>query len=140
MKRKGLLAAMVTCGILSSVLTGFFVTASNDDIFFSFRIGTYHENGRDSHGRYRQTNDTNNPWKVKMTFTGEGSNTVTNYWLENAATTNVTPTVAVTQGKGFYYENAYSSANNTTAYITAENNNYNGMAYNVTGYWDEETW
>ena len=111
MKRKGLLAAMVTCGILSSVLTGFFVTASNDDIFFSFRIGTYHENGRDSHGRYRQTNDTNNPWKVKMTFTGEGSNTVTNYWLENAATTNVTPTVAVTQGKGFYYENAYSSAN-----------------------------
>lgn len=108
MKRKGLLAAMVTCGILSSVLTGFFVTASNDDIFFSFRIGTYHENGRDSHGRYRQTNDTNNPWKVKMTFTGEGSNTVTNYWLENAATTNVTPTVAVTQGKGFYYENAYS--------------------------------
>ena len=44
-----------------------------------------------------------------MTFTGEGSNTVTNYWLENAATTNVTPTVAVTQGKGFYYENAYSA-------------------------------
>ena len=65
MKKKSLLVAMVTCGILSSVLSGFLVMASNDDIFFTFRIGSYQENGRDSHGRYRQTNDVNNPWKVK---------------------------------------------------------------------------
>ncbi len=140
MKKKSLLVAMVTCGILSSVLSGFLVMASNDDIFFTFRIGSYQENGRDSHGRYRQTNDVNNPWKVKMTYTGEGSNTITNYWMENSATTNVTPTVSVTQGKGYYYENAYSSANGTTVYLTAENNNFNGSAYNVSGYWDEETW
>ncbi len=75
-----------------------------------------------------------------MTYTGEGSNTITNYWMENSATTNVTPTVSVTQGKGYYYENAYSSANGTTVYLTAENNNFNGSAYNVSGYWDEETW
>ena len=66
MKKKSLLVAMVTCGILSSVLSGFLVMASNDDIFFTFRIGSYQENGRDSHGRYRQTNDVNNPWKAGL--------------------------------------------------------------------------
>lgn len=140
-KKKQMLAAIAVCGVMSSVLAGPLAEATNDNnITYKFRIGSYQTNGQDPNGRYRQTSDVNNPWKVKMTSSGEGSGTVTNYWLENSNDDNVSPSVSVTQGKGFYYNNPHSSANKKTVYLTAENNNYSGSAYNVGGYWDEETW
>lgn len=139
-KKKQLLAAIAVCGVMSSALAGSLVEAKDDNISYKFRIGSYQTNGQDPNGRYRETGDVNNPWKVKMTSSGEGSGTVTNYWLENSNDDNVSSSVSVKQGKGFYYNNPNSSANKTTVYLTAENNNYDGSAYNVAGYWDEETW
>lgn len=140
MRKKNLVAAIAVCGILSSILSGTVAMASNDNIWFYFRIGAFGENGRDPNGRYRQTTDTNNPWKVKMTSSEEGSGTITVFWLENSSAWNVSNNVEVTQGKGYYYNNPLSSANATTVYLTAENNNFDGSVYNVSGYWDEETW
>lgn len=140
LKRRRILRQVLVCAIVSSMLCGVAAMASDDNIPYSFRIGTYYGNGRDENGRYRQTSDVNNPWKVKMMSSEEGSGTITNYWLEDSGTNNVSPTISVTQGKGFHYNNPHSSANKKTVYLTAQNNNYNGTAYNVSGYWDEEIW
>ncbi|AUI79007.1 DUF2712 domain-containing protein [Lactiplantibacillus pentosus] len=112
--------------------------ASNDNWGFHFSIQPHQANTR-SGARYRQTTNVNNKWKVNMQSSGEGARTVTTYWLENAGGTNVSPSMNVKQGNGSYYSSAYSNASKKNVYLTAQNNNYNGSRYSVSGFWDEET-
>ncbi|MFC6202260.1 DUF2712 domain-containing protein [Lactiplantibacillus nangangensis] len=112
--------------------------ASNDNWGFRFGIQSNQANSR-SGRRYRETTNVNNKWKVNMQRSGEGARTVTTYWLENAKGTNVSPSLHVKQGSGSYYSTAYSDASKKYVYLTAQNNNYNGSHYTVSGYWDEET-
>lgn len=123
--------------IMFACTTNVFAGDANHN--FSFTVGSYHKNGRNEVGRYRKTTNPNNAWKVQLVQSGEGSGTITRFWLEHYDGENVSDGVNVTQGVGATYSPAYSSASQSTVYLTGENNNYNGASYSVSGYWDEET-
>ncbi|KRK37627.1 hypothetical protein FC62_GL001241 [Amylolactobacillus amylotrophicus DSM 20534] len=116
------------------------VYASNDSISFKFTVSPWQQNGKAAGGRYRQTTHPENPWKVKLNSSSEGSGTITRFWLEDASANNVSTSVDATQGLGPYYTNALTTASQKTVWLTGENNNYNGVTYSVAGVWDEETW
>ena len=130
------LGALIIAGCTASV------HASNDKIDYSITVGSYHINGRikKEDARYRQTTNVNNPWKVRLDESSEGNGTITTFWLENSNEKNVSKSQDVKQGKGFHYDNPNATANQTTVYLTAQNNNYDAHAYTVSGKWDEETW
>lgn len=140
-KRK--LVLKIVLALLITTVVGFGTSsafASNNKIDYSFKVYGYWFNGKAPDGRYRETDNVNNSWKVRLEHSGEGSGTITTFWLENASSGNVTISKDVKQGNGPYYTNPYTSANKTTVWLTAQNNNYNGDSYTVSGYWDEETW
>ena len=122
-------------GILMSINS----MASDDNVSFSGTVKTYQKNTR-LDCRYRQTEKKENPWKVCLESSGEGKGTVTLFWLESTTGKNLSDDVYAVQGGPVYYNNPYSSAKKCDVYLTAENNNYNGNSYYVTGIWDEETW
>lgn len=105
---------------------------SNDNIPFHLNIQPHQHNAR-------TTTNVNNKWKVKMTKSYEGPGTYTNFWLELYNGKNVANVVATRVEDGARYSPAYSSASQTTVYLTSENNNDNDVTYTVEGYWDEET-
>lgn len=115
--------------------------ASDDNHGYSFVIKANHANTYSS-SRYRQTTNTNNPWKVNMTYSGEGTGTITTYWLAlyNSSHTLVSGTHDVKQGSGAHYYTATSKANQMDVCLGAENNNNSTNTYTVSGYWDEETY
>ncbi len=116
------------------------IYAANDNIGYSFEIKANYKNSYSS-SRYRQTKNTDNKWKVNMTYSGEGKGTVTTYWLakDNFSRTRVSDTHDVKQGSGAHYYKAYKSASDTKVRLGAENNNDSSKTYTVSGYWDEET-
>lgn len=138
-KRRGMVLILCLM-VLTTVFSSLLVNATDDKIDYSFTIDGWRCNGREEAGRYRQTTHTDNPWKVKMESSKEGDNTYTNYWLEKYDETNVSIKRQVKVGLGPYYTDAKSGASQTTVYLTAENNNFNGTSYKVSGFWDEETW
>lgn len=114
------------------------ISAYDDNIAFTLGIKEYQANSRTS-GRYRETTNPNNKWKVQMTKTYEGPNASTTYWLERYDGGNVSKAITINVNSGVMYTPAWSSASQATVYLTAENNNYNNITYTVQGYWDEET-
>lgn len=138
MKRTKLLALALGISLCFGNIAVTFAT--DDDISYSFSINALKGKTRESKGRYRQTVKTNNPWKVKLSKSGEGSGTITNFYLSGYDWSQVSPTVGAQQGNGYYYRNAYSSASQRTVYLTGYNNNYSTSGYTVKGCWDEETW
>lgn len=131
---------LLSIGVVGGIGFTQVALASNDSISFSFKIYSFWQNGKEKEGRYRQTDDINNPWKVRLDKSGEGAGTISEFWLENASASNVSSVRAVKQGNGAYYDNPFYGANKTTVWLTGQNNNYNGDMYNVSGIWDEETW
>lgn len=134
--------ALVLCLAVSCAFSlNTFVLAGDANHSFGFRIGSWHGNGRitDSEARYRSTTDPNNMWKVQLVTSGEGTGTITNFWLELYNEQNVSGDISAKQGTKQYYDSAYTSASRATVYLTGENNNYNGDTYYVSGFWDEET-
>ena len=115
------------------------VHASNDNHEYSFYIGSYQGNGY-SDARYRQTTNTNNKWKVNMTYSEEGAGTIATYWLAlDSGKEQASDFHNVTQGSGAQYYSAQSKASQKNVVLGAENNNYTSSLYRVAGYWDEET-
>ena len=90
---------------------------------------------------YRQTTNTQNKWKVNMTYSEEGKGTITTYWLAayNSNHDRVSATHDIKEGTGDYYYSAFSSASQRDVCLGAENNNNSSSTYTVSGYWDEET-
>ena len=136
---------IITCAALavmcvSSMALPTAYAAGDDDYDFSFFIGALKANGHDSTSRYRGCNNPKNQWKVKLSNSGEGKGTKTNFWLENYNEDNVSVTVAVKEGnKNATYKPSKRSGCKIGVYLTGENNNYNGTSYDVSGIWDEET-
>lgn len=137
-KRTAKICLALTLATLCFINTN--VSAKDEDYSFYFKIGSYHANGRVDVGRYRQTTDKKNMWKVGMKFSGEGNGTTTNFWLEKKNEDNVSEDCQVRQSMTKqYYKAAYDSASKVTVYLTGENNNFDSNTYYVSGYWDEET-
>lgn len=132
---KTVLTVMLALACVSSV--GVF--AANENYDFKFQIGSFYGNGRVEKGRYRQTKNVNNMWKVNLKSSGEGSGTLTDFWMEKKNGDNVSGDIRAKQGAGAYYKAAYSSASQTNVYLTGENNNFDSNTYYVSGFWDEET-
>lgn len=113
-------------------------SASNDNIGFKFRIMTYQMNSNTA-GRYRQTTNPDNKWKVNLLKSGEGKGTITTFFLENDFGLNLSKGHQVKQGSGNHYYSAYANASKKYIFLSAENNNWNNNSYMVSGNWDEET-
>ncbi|NIK13411.1 DUF2712 domain-containing protein [Alkalibacillus almallahensis] len=124
--------------VLSMLATSGIALASDDNHDFSFDISSYYDNSY-SDERYRQTDSTNNDWKVDLSYSSEGAGTITNFWLHKGSD-RVSEYYSVKQGSGAHYYPAYSTANESDVKLGAENNNYSANTYYVSGYWDEETW
>lgn len=118
-------------------------TRSDDNWAYTLSVPDYQGNSTHTDGRYRQTTNTNNPWKIDQTSTTEGtgsSSNKTHYWLETYDGSNVSHGYDVSSSDGPIYKNAYGEASQATVYLTAENNNFNSDEFTVKGFWDEETW
>ncbi|MBU7474669.1 DUF2712 domain-containing protein [Lactiplantibacillus pentosus] len=134
-KRVAMAVGLSGALLLSSVP----VNASNDNHNYSFRIYGLKQNSQ-SAGRYRQTKNYKNNWKVKLVSSGEGVHTKSIFWLEKAGGKNISESVKKQQGKGASYRRVKSSfPGGRTVMLTAQNSNFNGSEFNVSGYWDEET-
>lgn len=115
------------------------VAAGNDNFGFWFRIYGYQQNSGTG-GRYRQTTNYKNNWKVNLTKSNEGPHTKTTFWLEKEGGANISRSVTKTAGNGQSLRRVKSSfKGKQTVMLTAQNNNINGDEYNITGLWDEET-
>lgn len=139
MKKSKILAMMITGAIVFSSLFSLNAFAGNDNVGFSFTIKAWQGNTRVEDGRYRETANPNNSWKVNLTDSGEGTETITRFWLENFNQDNVSSAIDAVEGSGAHYKEAYGSASQVTCYLTAENNNWNNETYIAYGFWDEET-
>lgn len=120
--------------------SSFATYAKNDNIDFKFKIRSLTRNSTYGKGRYRQTRNTNNQWKVQLNKSGEGKGSKTTFWLSGSDGEQVSPDAVAQQGKGAVYTKAYSSANERKVYLSGENNNWSLDGYEVSGVWDEETW
>lgn len=115
--------------------------ASTDNSYgFSFRIQGSVDNAQESVSRFRGTNDSNNAWKVRLDYSGEGENTITSFWIELSDGTNASAAYNFKQGDPAKYKSAYDKGNRQWVYLTGENNNFASTnQYNVSGIWDPET-
>lgn len=138
MKNKKMIALIISALAIVALLIPASIYASDDKWGYAFRIKGYQENTRTG-PRYRQTSNTENPWKVALEKSGEGTGTITTFWLEVKSGKNVSTSVNAKQGHAPYYTSAYDDANRVNVYLTAQNNNYNAGFYDVSGNWDEET-
>lgn len=111
--------------------------ASDDNVGYSFTLKANYGNTYSSE-RYRQTDNKYNTWKVKMTYSSEGTGKIATYWLDKKGT-QVSDTIPVKQGLAAVYTPAYQTANQSWVRLGAENNNLTADTYTVSGYWDEET-
>lgn len=69
-----------------------------------------------------------------------GESTISRFWLEVANGKNVSPSVLIREDGGRTFQCTLSDAcGGVWVLLTAENNNYSGDFYQVSGYWDEET-
>ena len=123
--------------IQTAELNSFTKAATNDDIEFNFRVDPY-QKVTYCGMRNRETSKPKNCWKVRLNHSGEGSGTITRFWLASG-TDVVSDSMNVKQGSGNRYKFAFSSANRSVVRLRACNNNYSANSYNVAGFWDEET-
>ena len=141
MKKVKKIAPILVLSLIFVLSTGVSANASDDNIPFNFRIKAGYQNTY-TDSRYRQTSITSNPWKVDLVYSAEGAGTYTTFWLSlfNSDHTCVSGTHDVKAGSGAHYYSAYSGASLQNVCMGAENNNYSGSTYIVSGYWDEETY
>jgi hypothetical protein len=135
---------LATCSLcilgLSSLAITSAIASSDDNYAFSFRIQGSVDNAQDSTGRYRGTDDNSNAWKVNLKSSGEGSGTITDFWIERKSGRNASSQYHVKQGNGSYYFPANNNGDKVIVYLTGENNNFaSTKQYSISGIWDPET-
>lgn len=138
--RRSIVISVMTIIVVTLTVSAATIYASDDNIGYKFRIGTYYDNSQEPDGRYRQTLKKENPWKVNLKSSEEGKGTITTFWLEDRFFINVSYERNAKQGAGAYYTEALNEASDKMVYLTAQNNNWSSVAYVVEGIWDEETW
>ena len=130
--------AFALCFIVLTVLSiSLPVFASDDNIGYSFDLDAGYLNSY-STGRYRQTTNLENQWKVKMTYHSRSTTGKATYWLARSGDKErVSNTVDVKCGTSAKYRDAWSGASQATVCLGCEN--YLNQTAEVSGYWDEET-
>ena len=134
LKKKGALLLLVIMTIAAVWIP---VYAADDNYGYAFNLKTNYNDSYTS-GRYRQTTNLENKWKVEMNYNSRGASSRINYWL--AKTTNkvrVSNIRTVTTKTGAVYTNAWSGASQTDVSLGAEA--YLDEGPTVAGFWDEET-
>lgn len=143
MKLKGKLGCILLAITLMLIGTWNYVGARDDNVEYAFKLQANYKNSY-TDIRYRQTKKADNPWKVNMTYSAEGKGTKAVYWLNVpglfCTSERVSNTHTVKQGSGPHYYKAWKGAAQQYVSMGAENNNNTSKTYNVSGYWDEETW
>lgn len=130
--KKGLLVAVATTFIMAAVP----VFAIEDDIPYEFNLKTGYVNEY-SDGRYRQTTNLENKWKVDMQYHSRGSTKRATYWLARTGDKErVSNTVDVTASSSVRYLPAWKGASQCNVCLGCEN--YDNATATVSGYWDEE--
>lgn len=142
--KRNLRKKLTACGLcvfaLSSLVATNAFASSDDNYGFSFRIQGSVDNAQEHTSRYRGTDDNSNAWKVNLQNSGEGSGTITDFWIEREDGKNASSQYHVKQGNGSYYFAANDNGDYVDVYLTAENNNFaTSTQYNVSGVWDPET-
>ncbi|MCC8192116.1 MAG: DUF2712 domain-containing protein [Ruminococcus sp.] len=130
------------CAIASTSMIASNVMAAYQDnnVSYSFRIQGSVDNAQEAKGRFRETKDNTNSWKIQLKESGEGSGTYTTFWIENENGKSASAEYVIQQGKPAKYKMANDKGDHITVYLTAENNNFcSTKQYNVSGIWDEET-
>lgn len=126
--------AMTLTMLLASSAKSF----ATSDTGFHFRVLPRQENGQEVTGRRRGDVSPSNQWWVKLTHSGEGKGALTDFWLEAKDGTNVSSSMRVRCGAGWYGKGAYASASNRKVFLTAEDNNYKVTGYTVSGRWQQQ--
>lgn len=139
MKTKRLLIAIIVVSIFSSILFSINAFAGEDNFPYSFTMKANQASSYSSDSYERTTIYYDNPWKVNMTFNGEGTGTIATYWIASKIIhTAYSAKHNVTQGSGDHYYFAYSNASGEYVRLGVQNNNNTTNSYTVSGYWDEE--
>lgn len=128
------LALSLGLGVLGTSSVAF---AGDDNLGYSFTLKANYGNTYTG-TEWRQTENKYNPWKVKMSYSSEGTGKIATYWLDKSGT-QVSDTIPVKQGAAAVYTPGYQTSNQSWVRLGAENNNLTANTYTVSGYWDEET-
>mgnify|MGYP000322085300 CR=1 FL=1 len=126
-----IILAMMT--ILATVIPVF---AGEDAIGYSFNLKSGYGKSY-SAGRYRETTDPLNQWKVRMTYHSRGTDKKATFWLARTgdkAVVSGKDTIGVSNINRYYI--AYAGAAKATVSLGCENGA--NTTATVSGYWDEE--
>ena len=139
--KKKLVSFGMCLAVSAALLSTSAIAAYQDnDINYSFRIQGSVDNAQEKTGRFRDTRENTNSWKVQLKKSGEGKGTFTNFWIENKNGSSASDGYKIKQGDEPRYKPANDKGDHITVYLTAENNNwFSTEQYNVSGIWDEET-
>ncbi len=130
----------IIAGVIGVSALAFSASAygSDNDIPFLFGIPGNGGSGY-SATEYRGDSGTEVPWKVEFTFSSEGRETLSKFYLrEDFWNNKLSDYKRVQQGSGRKYFQAYDAAKNRNVKLGAIDNNPDGSGYDVAGYWDEE--
>lgn len=112
------------------------VFAIEDSIAYEFNLKTGYANAY-SEGRYRQTTNLQNKWKVDMRYHSRGTTKRATYWLARTGDKErVSETVDATASSSKRYLPAWKGASQCNVCLGCEN--YDNATATVSGYWDEE--
>lgn len=126
--------AMAFTMLVASASSVFATQAYN----FHFRVEAHQANGHEPSPRYRGDVSPSNRWWVKLIKSGEGKGALTDFWLEARNGTNLSPSMRVQCGHGWYGQRAYASASNRKVLLTAEDNTDKPSGYTVSGRWQTQ--
>lgn len=142
------LSALILVFVVFSVSAAAFSSyaAVNNNIDFEFTIVANGKVNKNSISQYRSTTNPKNSWKVNLTNSTEskyGTNTYTKFHLGIKNDFGINPkgskSYLVLENNGPYYFAAYDTASKKDVYLYGFDNMATNNAYEVKGYWDEET-
>ncbi len=141
MKLKNVKAVLIVIMALLCFASTFSVVsmAAEDAFGYSFKVKAKMKKSYANDSRQRTTGRTDNPWKVELSYTGEGKGSMNYFFI--AKTWNkdeCSRMYGVAQGTGPHYYRALENAQNQYVTLGARNNNNNEDTFTISGYWDEE--
>ncbi|MBQ0015051.1 MAG: DUF2712 domain-containing protein [Oscillospiraceae bacterium] len=141
MKSTKKISLLLVVIVVLSMALSFSAFAAEDNFPYSFTMKKNCANNYCGDSRYRDSDKTNNPWMVNMTYNAEGTSAIAIYWLASSGITRTqySDVVNVICGNGKYYKGVYNNAYHKNTDLGVRNNNNVATAYVVSGYWDEET-
>lgn len=133
-KKRGVLFLVVAVTVFTVWIPAF---ASDGNYGYEFSLKTGYVNSY-SDGRYRQTSNTENPWKVNMKYHSRGEKEKATYWLARIGDKGqASATHDIVAESGAHYYTAWAGASMVTVCLAAEN--FKDQTATVSGVWDEET-